>query len=114
MNIKCPWCGARGTDRRPPSGDYREPTEAEKNYAFEMSGNDGTRPVRKCLNCGNGVKMAFLPPRFRKVPPEQWEEIQVAYAEWKSQFEETDEEREERRRAARIAAGLEEPDLSED
>ncbi len=34
--------------------------------------NYGARPVRNCLNCGNGVRVTMPPPRFRKVPSDEW------------------------------------------
>ena len=51
-------------------------------YAFEVRGNYGGRPVRKCLNCGNGVRVTLLPPRFRKVPPDEWADLQVRWEQF--------------------------------
>lgn len=62
-----------------------EPTKAEQNYAFEVRGNYEGRPLRKCLNCGNGVRVAFLPPRFRRVPPDEWEDLQEQWILFKQQ-----------------------------
>jgi hypothetical protein len=95
MKVKCPWCGARGTDREPYPD--RPPTEEEKLYAFEVRGNYAHRPVRKCLNCGNGVRVTFLPPRFRKVPPDEWAYLQEQWAAYQAQYEAEAEEREARR-----------------
>jgi hypothetical protein len=54
VRVKCPWCGAVGTDVAPIPEHLRGPSyEPPKgNYAFEVRGNYGGRPVRKCLNCG--------------------------------------------------------------
>jgi hypothetical protein len=82
VKVKCPWCGARGTDREPYA--HRPPNEDEKLYAFEVRGNYAHRPVRKCLNCGNGVRITFLPPRFRKVPPDEWDYLQDRWEQFKA------------------------------
>ncbi|MGH3137701.1 MAG: hypothetical protein ACRDPV_14550, partial [Gaiellaceae bacterium] len=82
MKLKCPWCGAKGTDVRPPAegvtGPSGEPIhlKGQEDYAFEVRGNYAGRPVRKCLKCGNGVRVTVLPPRFNKVPREEWEYLQ--------------------------------------
>jgi hypothetical protein len=80
LKVKCPWCGAKGTDVEPYPEDMRgpewTPTRGEEDYAFEVRGNYMGRPVRKCLNCGNGVRVTFLPPRFNKVPPDEWADLQ--------------------------------------
>lgn len=39
--------------------------------------------MRKCLNCGNGVRVTILPPRFRKVPPDEWADLQVRWEQFK-------------------------------
>lgn len=96
MKVKCPWCGASGTDQKPRSEDTmrvvaeitgRPPeglSKAEKNYAFEVRGNYAGRPVRKCLKCGNGVRVTFLPPRYRQVPPDEWDDLQERWKVWKT------------------------------
>lgn len=109
MKVKCPWCGARGTDVRPPgegvTGPSGEPIhlKGQEDYAFEVRGNYAGRPVRKCLNCGNGVRITFLPPRFNKVSPDEWEYLQEQWAAFKAQereyFDRLDAERE---RALRV------------
>jgi hypothetical protein len=68
----------RGPSYRPPKGDY----------AFEVRGNYGGRPVRKCLSCGGGVRVTILPPRFRKVPPDEWADLQRRWEQYKTQQDE--------------------------
>jgi hypothetical protein len=94
MKVKCPWCGAKGTDVRPPAegltGPSGEPIhlKGQEEYAFEVRGNYAGRPVRKCLNCGNGVRITFLPPRFNKVSPEEWTYLQEQWVAYKAQQDE--------------------------
>ena len=107
MKVKCPWCGARGTDVRPSiqgvTGPSGEPIhrKGQEDYAFEVRGNYAHRPVRKCLNCGNGVRITFLPPRYHKVSPEEWEYLQGQWTLYKAQereyFDRLDAERERAR-----------------
>jgi hypothetical protein len=88
VNLKCLWYGAVGTDDEPyPSHlDRGLPRrESQERYAFEVRGNYRGRPVRKCLQCGNGVRMTFLPPRFRKVPATQWVELQRMWEDYLEQ-----------------------------
>ncbi len=99
MKIKCPWCRTTGTDREP--YDHRPPTKEEQNYKFEVRGNYGGRPVRKCLNCGNGVRVTLLPPRFHQVPPDEWEDLQERWEAYKAQYEAEADEREAQRDALR-------------
>jgi hypothetical protein len=99
VKVKCPWCGATGTDQKPYSEESRrqvaeltgnpvkQPTKAEQDYAFEVRGNYGGRPVRKCLNCGNGVRVTILPPRFRKVPPDEWLDLQQRWEQFLAEQE---------------------------
>jgi hypothetical protein len=56
-----------------------------RDYAFEVYGNLGGRPVRKCLNCGAGVRVSILPPRFRRLSDEEWAEFQVRFETWHAQ-----------------------------
>lgn len=91
MKVKCPWCGAAGTDVRPVpegvTGLSGEPIhiKGQEDYAFEVRGNYAGRPVRKCLNCGNGVRVSFLPPRFKKVSPDEWADLQRRWEEFKAE-----------------------------
>ena len=85
MNIKCPTCGNKGTDVEPYPEDMRgpawKPTKGEEDYAFEVHGREGGRAVRKCLNCGAGVYVKLLPPRFQAIPPERWALMQEHFAQ---------------------------------
>lgn len=111
MKVKCPWCGAVGTDQQPYSEESRrlaaeltgkppKPlTKGEQNYAFEVRGNYGGRPVRKCLSCGNGVRVTILPPRFRKVPPDEWADLQVRWKQFKAEQEQHRAQRDEMQQA---------------
>jgi hypothetical protein len=87
MKVKCPWCGAVGTDREPYAshGPDLTPPKDEGTYAFEVRGNYRSRPVRKCLSCGNGVRVTILPPRFRKVPPDLWADLQRLWKRYKAE-----------------------------
>jgi hypothetical protein len=101
MKLKCPWCGAVGTDVEPYPEPLRgadwTPTKGEEDYAFEVRGNYAGRPVRKCLNCGNGVRVTLLPPRFRKVPPDEWADLQVRWEQYRAQQERELEDLQRRR-----------------
>lgn len=107
MKLKCPSCGATGTDVRPPADGVTGPSDepvhlkGQEDYAFEVRGNYGGRPVRKCLNCGSGVRVSFLPPRFRKVPEEEWAYLQDRWAEFKAESEAYYRELDEQRAAMR-------------
>lgn len=89
MKVKCPACGAVGTDRRSLAEELRgpswRPTRAEEQYAFEVYGNLGGRPVRKCFNCGAGIRVTFLPPRFRRLSDEEWAEFKVRFETWRAE-----------------------------
>lgn len=77
MKIKCPTCGAVGTDVEPYPEDLGGPhLKGEEDYAFAVHGREGGRAVRKCLNCGAGVYVKLLPPRYRAIPPDRWELMQ--------------------------------------
>ncbi len=80
MKVKCPTCGAVGTDAEPIPEDMRgpswKPLKGEEDYAFAVHGRMGGRAVRKCLNCGSGVFVKLLPPRYQAVPPDLWEQMQ--------------------------------------
>jgi len=99
LKLKCPTCGAVGTDVEPVAEEFRgpewRPSKGEEDYAFEVFGRIGSRPVRKCLNCGAGVVVRFLPPRFRTIQPEMWAQMQK-YME--KEMAGSAERREERRR----------------
>lgn len=107
MKVRCPWCGATGTDKKPYSPEARQSvaeltgqplrpiTKAEENYAFEVRGNYGGRPVRKCLSCDNGVRVTILPPRFRKVPPAEWDDLQQRWGQFLAEQEQHKEHRDE-------------------
>jgi hypothetical protein len=82
MRLRCPSCGAVGTDREP--SPLREQTRDEQAYAFEVYGNLDRRPVRKCLRCGAGIRVTFLPPRFRKLSDEEWAEFKVRFETWRA------------------------------
>jgi hypothetical protein len=90
VKVKCPWCGAVGTDAAPIPEHLRGPSykPPKGDYAFEVRGNYGGRLVRKCLNCGNGVRVTILPPRFRKVPPDEWVDLQRRWEQYKAQQDE--------------------------
>lgn len=111
MKVKCPSCGAVGTDVRPASegatGPSGEPIhlKGQEDYAFEVRGNYAGRPVRKCLNCGNGVRVTILPPRFRKVPPDDWADLQQRWVAFKAEQEVYFRELDERRAAMRESLG---------
>ncbi len=83
MKIRCPTCGAVGTDTEPIPPDLRgpswKPLKGEEDYAFAVHGRHGGRAVRKCLNCGSGVYVKLLPPRYQAIPPDLWEEMQVHF-----------------------------------
>jgi hypothetical protein len=85
MKVKCPTCGAVGTDVEPIPEDMRgpslKPLKGEDQYAFAVHGRHGGRAVRKCLNCGAGVYVKLLPPRYQAIPPERWEQMQVYFEE---------------------------------
>jgi hypothetical protein len=85
MKVKCPTCGAVGTDVEPIPEDMRgpswKPLKGEDQYAFAVHGRHGGRAVRKCLNCGAGVYVKLLPPRYQAIPPERWEHMQVYFEE---------------------------------
>jgi hypothetical protein len=93
VKLKCPACGATGTDVAPyeherPEGAPPLPESTKRDmdaYAFEVYGNLGGRPVRKCLNCGAGIRVTFLPPRFRKLSDEEWAEFKVRFETWREQ-----------------------------
>lgn len=89
MKVKCPWCGAVGTDVEPIPEHLRGPSyePPRGDYAFEVRGNYGGRPVRKCLSCGKGVRVTIIPPRFRKVPPDEWADLQRRWEQFKAQQE---------------------------
>jgi hypothetical protein len=73
-------------DRDPSDPPLPESTvKAMNQYAFEVYGNLGSRPVRKCLNCGAGVRVSFLPPRFRQLSDEEWAEFKVRFETWRTQ-----------------------------
>lgn len=90
MKVKCPSCGTVGTDVKPyHRADDRPPLPAStlkqmEQYAFEY-GNLGGRPVRKCLNCGAGIRVTILPPRFRKLSDAEWAEFKVRFETWRVQ-----------------------------
>jgi hypothetical protein len=54
-------------------------------YAFEVYGNLGGRPVRKCLNCGAGIRVTILPPRFRRLSDAEWAEFKVRFESWRDE-----------------------------
>jgi len=89
MKLKCPWCGTRGTDRKPVPEHLRgpswTPSSDEDDYAFEVRGNLHGRPVRKCLGCGQGVRVTVVPPRFRKIPEDQFERFQEAWERYRAE-----------------------------
>jgi hypothetical protein len=37
--------------------------------------------VRKCINCGAGVYVKLLPPKYQAIPPERWELMQEHFEE---------------------------------
>jgi hypothetical protein len=80
MKIKCPVCGAKGTDVEPVPEHLRgpswSPSKGEEDYAFAVHGREGSRAVRKCLNCGAGIYVKLLPPRFQAIPPDRRELMQ--------------------------------------
>jgi hypothetical protein len=80
VKVKCPTCGASGTDVEPVPEEHRgpswTPTRGEEDYAFEVYGHDGARAVRKCINCGAGVYVKLLPPKYKAIPAERWELMQ--------------------------------------
>lgn len=100
MKIKCPHCGATGTDDEPYSEESRQRTaevlgqpvqplrESQKRYAFEVRGSSGGRPVRACLACGKGVRVTILPPRFRKMSDAAWDYHNAQWFAWKAQEDE--------------------------
>jgi hypothetical protein len=85
MKVKCPTCGATGTDVEPYPEELRGPSytprKGEENYAFEVRGHDGGRAVRRCINCGAGVWVKLLPPRYQAIPPDLWSRMQVYFDE---------------------------------
>ena len=85
MKIKCPACGARGTDVEPVPEEMRgpswKPSKGEEDYAFEVRGHQGTTLVRKCLNCGGGVYVKPFSRRCQAIPPEQWKRMEAFFAE---------------------------------
>lgn len=85
MKIKCPTCGATGTDVEPVTEDMRGPSwtpqKGEEDYAFAVHGRQGGRAVRKCLNCGSGVYVKLLPPRYQAIPADRWAQMEVYFAE---------------------------------
>jgi hypothetical protein len=85
MKVKCPTCGAVGTDVEPVPKHLRgpswKPLKGEDQYAFAVHGRHGGRAVRKCLNCGGGVYVKLLPPRYQAIPPDLWEQMQVYFEE---------------------------------
>ena len=95
MKLKCPHCGAKGRDDNPYPGDEPIRRESQRHYAFEVRGNYAHRPVRKCLNYGNGVRVTFLPPRFKKVSDEEWDYLQEQRALFNEQMD-RDRKRRER------------------
>jgi hypothetical protein len=92
VKVKCPTCGQRGVDR------YSLPREREDEATFAIHGRMGSRAVRKCLNCGSGVFVKLLPPRYQAIPPDLWEEMQVHFenemAAHRARWAELDAERE--------------------
>ena len=80
MKVKCPACGAVGTDVEPIAPEHRgphwKPLKGEDDYAFAVYGHEGGRVVRKCLNCGGGVHVKLLPPRYEAIPSERWQTMQ--------------------------------------
>jgi rRNA maturation protein Nop10 len=87
MKIKCPHCGEKGTDDAPYNVGEPIRRESQKQYAFEVRGNYTGRPVRKCLKCGKGVRVTFLPPRFKKVSDEEWDYLQEQWVLFQEQME---------------------------
>jgi hypothetical protein len=41
----------------------------------------GSRAIRKCLNCGSGVFVKTLPPRYKPIPPAMWDEMERQWEE---------------------------------
>jgi hypothetical protein len=73
LKVKCPTCGQVGVDR------HSLPLEREDEASFAIRGHSGGRAVRKCLNCGSGVYVKLLPPRYEAIPPDLWEEMQAYF-----------------------------------
>jgi len=88
MRLTCPWCGAEGTDVEPVPKRLRgpswTPSKGEDEYAFEVRGNLRSRPVRKCLACGNGIRVTVLPPHFRKIPTDDWQRLQGLWSQYRA------------------------------
>lgn len=82
MDLTCPWCGEHGHDREPlPPGRGGPITSRQKVSTRSRFGAYlGAAPVRKCLSCGNGIRVTILPPRFRKVWEDDWEEMERRWA----------------------------------
>lgn len=59
--------------------------KSTRDYAFDVYGNLGGRPVRKCLNCGAGIRVSFLPPRFRRLSDEEWAEFKIRFETWRAE-----------------------------
>ena len=85
MKVKCPTCGATGTDVPPSAAAQVEllagAPRPEDDFAFAVHGRHGRRAVRKCLNCGSGVYVKLLPPRYQAIPPTLWERMEKYFAE---------------------------------
>lgn len=98
--MKCPHCGAVGTDDEPYPEENRQAVaeltgnpvqplrKSQEQYAFEVRGNAGGRPARACLACGRGVRITILPPRFRKMSDAEWEHHNRQWFDWKAGEEE--------------------------
>lgn len=85
MKVKCPRCGNRGTDVEPVAEGFRgpswTPSKGEEDYAFAVHGRDGSRAVRKCLNCGTGIWVKLLPPRYEAIPADRWALMEEYFAD---------------------------------
>jgi DNA-directed RNA polymerase subunit RPC12/RpoP len=75
MKVKCPSCGHEGVDR------FSLPLEREDEGGFEVRGRYRGKAVRKCLNCGAGIFVKSLPPRYKAIPPSMWAEMQRQWEE---------------------------------